>query len=281
MTRVERAVQAAAAVANKRKRQADRKKRLSLLQRYVEQTYYYEGYFGRHADLNICVTHAMRQDMRDAWDVSAATVYDKPPSWNFRKLNDEERHNFYVKLARYSEEFKTFRTDCSASSANGEFADGEEKLLETRFSYRDNDEKVHLRNDRPLILISSTSWTEDEDFGLLLDALRLDLPMKVVDMFGCALPVIVKRFACIGELVSDGYNGRLFDTAHELSHIIKTFACGFPLYSTVSLQQLNTLASNIQADPLISWSKNWDACMWPLVRNYGALSAEDLARRQR
>lgn len=35
MTRVERAVQAAAAIANKRKRQADRKKRCSVMQRLV------------------------------------------------------------------------------------------------------------------------------------------------------------------------------------------------------------------------------------------------------
>ncbi|VDN02821.1 unnamed protein product [Thelazia callipaeda] len=348
MTRVERAVQAAAAVASKRKRQTDRKKRFSFIQRYVEQAYYWEGYFGRHADLNICVTHAMRRDMNDSWGISAATVYDRPPDWNFRKLKGEERHDFLLKLISYGGEFETFRAD-SMSQKDSIFSE------ETVISYRDDEGKVHLRHDRPLLLVSSTSWTEDEDFGLLLDALRefdsisrlsskanpvtrlpfiiciitgrgplrsyylsrvehmqmqnvqiltpwlkaedyprilgsadigvslhtstsgLDLPMKAVDMLGCGLPVVAKRFSCIGELISDGHNGRLFDTSHELSQIIKSLTCGFPLHCN----QLNSLISNVGYDPLISWSKNWDACMWPLIRSYGSLSVEDLARRKR
>lgn len=151
-----------------------------------------------------------------------------------------------------------------------------------------------LREDRPALVVSSTSWTADEDFGMLLTALDRyaaakqknpkgglpkllviitgkgglrkpfeaqvakseatqwsgdiivrcvfleardypvllgcadvgvslhtsssgrDLPMKVVDMFGCGVPVLAKGFECVSELVQEGKNGLIFENGEEL-----------------------------------------------------------------
>eukprot|EP01034_Spumella_vulgaris_P026166 gene26166-32701_t len=88
--------------------------------------------------------------------------------------------------------------------------------------------------ERSAVVISSTSWTEDEDFNVLLNALleavrkyaaagllnvrvsvrtlwlshgdyplimrSLDLPMKVYDMLGSGVPVCAVQFDTIGEL---------------------------------------------------------------------------------
>ncbi|TKR68169.1 hypothetical protein L596_024185 [Steinernema carpocapsae] len=322
--------------------------------RIIQQVYFWEGVLGRSAHVNICVTKEMKADLLTRWKITnVVTLYDKAPSWNFKELSVEDKHVFFEKLCRLNE-FKLFR-------AEGELPTDEKEILETavevtRFSYRDDRGVAHLRESRPLILLSSTSWTEDEDFGILLDALKsveyvaqissttisspanrlphlivvitgkgpqkamyldridrlkfrhvhivtpwleaedypkmlaaanlgvslhtstsgLDLPMKVVDMFGCKLPVLAKSFAAIHELVVEkdnepgayqqaSPNGRLFNTPAELKAHILDLITGFPSHA----QKLSDLRQNLRRDALLTWEAHWDAVFWPIMQSYG------------
>jgi beta-1,4-mannosyltransferase len=84
-----------------------------------------------------------------------------------------------------------------------------------------------VRSGRWTKVAASCIWVEAKDYPVLLGSADFgvslhssssgrDLPMKVVDMFGCGLPVLAKSFPCIAELVRDGKNGRVFETGEEL-----------------------------------------------------------------
>jgi len=135
-------------------------------------------------------------------------------------------------------------------------------------------------------------WLEAEDYPVLLGAAdlgiclhasssNLDLPMKVVDMFGCALPVCALNFDCLHELVKDGKNGLIFKDASQLAEQMKTLLTGFP-----DCPRLAALRSNLQPaaersrapshsrspppqhvseDMWEPWDENWARHVRPLI----------------
>lgn len=78
---------------------------------------------------------------------SAQTLYDRPPDI-FQPLSIKEK----------------MRTMSHISKSL-------EQLSMAKFFTIDNDD-INFKTNRPGIIISSTSWTEDEDFSILLDALE-------------------------------------------------------------------------------------------------------------
>ncbi|KAE9553900.1 hypothetical protein FO519_002889 [Halicephalobus sp. NKZ332] len=307
---------------------------------------WYEGYFGRLARWNLCVSNSMRNDLRKRWNVKSVTHYDRPQSWNMLSFNDEKKHSFYFYL-RDHPEFSKYISKEPHSVFQYNLGEIQESTL---FSYRNIDGNCHLRPNRPLILVSSTSWTEDEDFGILLEALRkydsanalrskrelpdffvvitgkgplkeryleeirnrkwnhvtiitpwleaedypkilacadlgvslhastsgLDLPMKVVDMLGCRVPVLAKSFPAIGELVKTR-NGLTFDNSAELYHHLVELASGFPQKSSA----LDTLKKQIVQDGQIDWECQWEASFWPLLQGLVLDSVDEFHRHRR
>lgn len=224
---------------------------------------FYEKVLGRCAHAHFAVTDAMAKVLKDTMGIRGPikTLHDRPPA-HFTPLD-----------ARTQKEF-----------------------LESHATTAPHAEAVE--NGRTKLLLSSTSWTADEDFSLLLDALMaydrhasganflkpgsvpsilavitgrgplregylaaieklefqcvtvesvwleaqdypkmiacadlgvslhtstsgVDLPMKIVDLFGVGVPVAAYGFHALGELVKDGENGVVFRDGEGLGEALK------------------------------------------------------------
>ncbi|KAL4719171.1 hypothetical protein ACJJTC_017595 [Scirpophaga incertulas] len=278
-----------------------------------------EQFFGQSSDNNLCVTHSMKVDLLEQWNIVARVLYDRPPHI-FKPLTDEEKHKWFLKISQQYSEFKCPKTETS----NYDYGSNDR----TAFT-QIHDNKVLFVENRPGILFSSTSWTSDEDFSILMDALQiyeitydlaknlpkllcvitgkgplkefymqkissknwqhvkvispwleasdypmmvasadlgvclhtsssgLDLPMKVVDMFGANLPVCAYDFKCLHELVKHGFNGYTFKSSHELSEQIVKWFEGFPNNE----QQNNIIKKikyNLEEFQNQRWEANWN-----------------------
>uniref|UniRef100_A0A0E0CW78 Glycosyltransferase subfamily 4-like N-terminal domain-containing protein n=1 Tax=Oryza meridionalis TaxID=40149 RepID=A0A0E0CW78_9ORYZ len=241
----------------------------------VKIYFWFEKHFGRMADGAFCVTKAMKHELDQKWGINATVLYDQSPEF-FHPASLTEKH-----------ERMKWKTGT---------------LLYLQVGSMPN---------RPALVVSSTSWTPDEDFSLLLEAALmydrrvaatlaeddsmdegklwtdikngkqfvyprllfiitgsadlgvslhtsssgLDLPMKVVDMFGCGLPVCAASFSCIDELVKINNNGLLFSTSSELADELMMLFKGFPEecddLKSLKVGALNTGSSS-------KWSTEWE-----------------------
>uniref|UniRef100_A0A1A8QJB1 Asparagine-linked glycosylation 1 homolog (Yeast, beta-1,4-mannosyltransferase) n=2 Tax=Nothobranchius TaxID=28779 RepID=A0A1A8QJB1_9TELE len=248
---------------------------------------WYEHLFGRLSTLNLCVTNAMKDDLQKNWGIEATTLHDRPASV-FGKTSLSLQHELFCRLANTYPEFQH-------PGSVGE----ETKAETTVFTVcGPNDGSVTLWRDRPALLVSSTSWTEDEDFSILLKALEeyegyirggsllpslvcvitgssdlgvclhksssgLDLPMKVVDMFGCCLPVCAISFNCLPELVKHDENGLIFRDSAELAEQLKSLLSGFPSLDG----KLGAFRAKLCSSRDQCWDDNWDQTVLPLLRS--------------
>jgi beta-1,4-mannosyltransferase len=106
------------------------------------------------------------------------------------------------------------------------------------------------------------------DLGVCLhfSSSGLDLPMKVVDMFSAGLPCLAYDYPCIGELVQDNLNGRLFkneeDLCEQLFETIKGFDGTNKEGGTDRLRKYRGALKGFGGD---GWDAQWKQVMVPAV----------------
>ncbi|KAI7849784.1 hypothetical protein BDC45DRAFT_546785 [Circinella umbellata] len=170
--------------------------KLGMDSKVVQLAKRYEQYFGKRPYAHLTVTDRMHRELVD-WGVSGRVItYKDQRPYHFTRLSDDKILEHQIFLG----------SDSSFSASR-------------------------FRSEIKLI-VSATSWTEDEDFSILLQVIEkyenntrvtpnspkllfvvtgkgplknlgislhtstsgMDLPMKVVDMFGCGLPVCAASF---------------------------------------------------------------------------------------
>ena len=110
----------------------------------------------------------------------------------------------------------------------------------------------------------STAWLAMEDYATLLACADLgvclhmsssgvDLPMKVVDMFGAGLPVVgYGNYASWSELVVDGVNGRSFKSSQGLALALEN------LFGEIGGIELAILRKGAIKEGSRRWDDEWD-----------------------
>jgi beta-1,4-mannosyltransferase len=123
-----------------------------------------EAFFGRRADAAFCVSKAMAQWLQMNFRVQATVLYDKPPAHFSAKTSVAAKHELFNRLADDLE---------AVYEKHGVHCVTENPFTTVLSSTDDREQQCIYRSTRPALLVSSTSWTPDEDFSILLDALIL------------------------------------------------------------------------------------------------------------
>ena len=246
----------------------------------------YEKIMAPLATSHMCVTDGMKAFIEKEFGVDPSIVH---------VLHDCPGTMFYPRSAKDNHELMTklhgkLCAGCPRSWYQHLDPSHQTLFTENLSNNASNDEGNYVsRQNRPALVTSSTSWTTDEDFGVLLNALvqldnkiselqsslkvvvavtgkgpqkgfyqkeiaminfqniviltlwlepadyprllacadigvslhtstsGIDLPMKILDNFGCEVPVCAFDFPCLKELVEDDVNGRTFETVDDLT----------------------------------------------------------------
>ncbi|MCJ1310620.1 mannosyltransferase [Agyrium rufum] len=260
----------------------------------VKASELYDRYASRGADAHFTVTKAMAKILRENFKLSAPilTLHDRPAAV-FKPMSIEHRLAFLGRLpetALHIDNLAEGKLKVLVSSTSWTPDEDFSLLLDALVEYSDRAISTHphlpellvivtgkgalrdhylkqieeLRSqDKLEMVIIKTAWLSTQDYASLLASADLgislhqstsgvDLPMKVLDMFGAGLPVVGwSRFEAWPELVTEGVNGKGFGSAEELMEILTDL-----LGSTDD--SIQTVKRGALQESTIGWDANWD-----------------------
>ncbi|KAB8234359.1 chitobiosyldiphosphodolichol beta-1,4 mannosyltransferase [Aspergillus alliaceus] len=260
----------------------------------VRLSKWYEKTFGRYATAHLCVTNAMASVLKLEFLLEAPILplHDRP-AHHFRPiLDDTVRQEFLLSLPETAPvrpliKAGVLRVLVSSTSwtADEDFS----LLIDALCRYSELAGTTRPELPQVLAIITGkgpqkemylkkiadlekagklqkvtirTAWLTTNDYAQLLASASLgvslhtsssgvDLPMKVVDMFGAGLPVVGwNRFEAWPELVTEGVNGRGFGSSDELvEELVELF--GDP-------SKLSQLRIGAQKESTRRWDEEWN-----------------------
>lgn len=267
----------------------------------MEASHWYERVFSHGATAHFCVTNAMADVLKRQFDLRAPILplHDRPAN-HFKPIKGDERTARLGGVLPVSEAtvpVLTGKTRLIVSSTSWTPDEDFSLLIEALCIYSSKALTSHPQLPEILVMITGkgpqkdaylgkiqkleregklemarirTAWLSIEDYATLLACADLgvslhtsssgvDLPMKVVDMFGAGLPVTGwDQFKAWPELVTEGVNGMGFSSAEGLvDNLIKLFDNDGTL--------LAKLKEGAMQESKRRWDDEWDAVAGKLL----------------
>jgi len=260
---------------------------------------WYEFLFSCLTTDHLTVTNAMARKLWNDFGITAQSLHDRPPA-HFQPLSSEQRSALLARLpktAQHVEDLETGAWKLIVSSTSWTADEDFSILLDALVGYSaavtegtklpkilaiitgKGPQKEHyetrikaLNQENKLShVLICTAWLSTEDYASLLGAANLgvslhtsssgvDLPMKVVDMFGTGLPVVGwSEFEAWPELVTEGVNGRGFASAAQLQALLVELFSG-------SGNRLQRLRQGALQECNRRWDDEWNPVAGRLFR---------------
>ncbi|KAK9355467.1 hypothetical protein V1523DRAFT_405319 [Lipomyces doorenjongii] len=251
---------------------------------------WYEHWFCRYAFAHLCVTKVMAEVLVRDFKINAFRIIPLPdrPAIQFQPLSAEAKADLFAT----STIFSGFNpaTDKVVITSTSYTPDEDLTVLLDALSQYDSSSTPEKPLPKILTVVTGqgplqeqflsevsrrswsnvqlrTAWLPAEEYPVVIGAADIgvslhlstsgwDLPMKVVDMFGCGVPVIARDFPALSELVVPNRNGLIFNTSDDLAkQLIDVFT---------TPQLLRTIQKGARVECGNRWTEMWRITAGPV-----------------